>query len=384
MSQQTVSAAPRLTLPPPDSATYFPALTGIRAVAAYLVCLHHFNPFPNEGQTLLLHRLVMEFHIGVPIFFVLSGFLITQRYYGTEQWTRRWWAGYLRNRFARIYPLYFLLTTLTFWMFQNQPGVDGSWRTWLLNVLFLRGFLDELKYSGIAQGWTLTVEECFYLFAPVAFLLIRRRRVRLWAQPLLLLALGIGFVLLLHRIPLGLFANFKFMLLFTFFGRCFEFYAGMQLALWLRAGQLRVAPWPGLYTVLGLALMAATLGGMVAMQGSYDFGQEHPFGVVLNNVVLPGGILLFFAGLLAERTPLQWVLTTPPLQILGRSSYIFYLIHVGVVHDWLAGHITGSSAGLFLLLNALSVGLHYLVEQPLNQLIRSRPRPATSPTLSQA
>ena len=72
------------------STTYLPALTGVRALAAYLVFLHHFNPFQPQGVTQFLHRIVLEFHIGVPIFFVLSGFLITLRYYGTEQWNRRW------------------------------------------------------------------------------------------------------------------------------------------------------------------------------------------------------------------------------------------------------------------------------------------------------
>ena len=357
------------------STTYLPALTGVRALAAYLVFLHHFNPFQAEGSTELLNLIVLEFHIGVPIFFVLSGFLITLRYYGTEQWNRRWWGSYLRNRVARIYPMYFLLTTALFLLRFYEEG-HFAFRTWLFNVLFLRGFFDEMKYSGIAQGWTLTVEECFYLFAPIAFMLLRKR-IKLWIQPFLLLAFGCLLVLTLGPLQHhGLFSDFKFMLLFTFFGRCFEFYAGMQLALWYRQGRLRRFTFPGLLTGLGLLMIAAALGAMVWTKGDYSYGQEHPFGVALNNVALPGGIMTFFAGLLIERTWLQRLLASKPLQLLGKSSYVFYLIHMGFIHDLLTTYWTENSGKLFVILNILAIVLYYIVEQPLNRLLRRSPASA--------
>jgi peptidoglycan/LPS O-acetylase OafA/YrhL len=356
---------------PPAARAYLPALTGVRAVAAYLVCLHHFNPFP-EGPGLggFLRNLVLEFHVGVPVFFVLSGFLICLRYAGTEQWTRRWWGRYLRNRVARIYPMFFLLTTLSFvpaWL-AHEPETG---RLWLLNVSFLRGFFDDHKYTGIPQGWTLTVEECFYLLAPVAFGLLRRWPRLLWLQPLALLALGCGLVLALGPLDYeGLFGNFRFMLLFTFFGRAVEFYAGIQLALWYRRGQLRPLRWPGLYTAAGLLLMAAAVLALVAVRGDYPYGQEAPAGIAINNVALPAGIVLLFAGLLTEATWLRGLLASAPLQLLGRSSYVFYLIHLGTVKSWLHDHVTADPLLQFGLLNVLAIGLYYLVEQPLNRLLR--------------
>ncbi|SHJ03127.1 Acyltransferase family protein [Hymenobacter daecheongensis DSM 21074] len=284
------------------AAAYLPALTGIRAVAAYLVFLHHFNPFHKDGVTRHLHSLLLEFHVGVPIFFVLSGFLITLRYAHSTEWTGRWWRSYLRNRLARIYPMYFLLTCLYFaWQYQIEGTFNAG--IWLANVLFLRGFFESIAYSGIAQGWTLTVEECFYLAAPAAFWLLARRQMRLWVMPFVLLAVGCGLVLVFGPLTLyGLFANFKFMLLFTFFGRCFEFFAGLQLALWYREGRLRRYTVPGLLTSIGILLIAAVIIGMVWTRGVYEYGQEHPFGVALNNVALPGAIVLLFAGLLTEPT----------------------------------------------------------------------------------
>ena len=52
---------------------YFPALTGLRAIAAYMVFFHHFNFFSQFGES-LLSRMVNEFYAGVSVFFVLSGF----------------------------------------------------------------------------------------------------------------------------------------------------------------------------------------------------------------------------------------------------------------------------------------------------------------------
>ena len=59
----------------------FPALTGIRALAAFMVYIHHYNPFSIEFFGKYIHDFFSEFHIGVTIFFVLSGFLICNRYF---------------------------------------------------------------------------------------------------------------------------------------------------------------------------------------------------------------------------------------------------------------------------------------------------------------
>ena len=238
-SVQSTSAGPCPNIAPP----YLPVLTGVRAVAAYLVYLHHFNPFREvPGLEGIFANLVREFHVGVPIFFVLSGFLITLRYVDSGSWTRPAWARYLRNRVARIYPLYFLLTALAFVGIWHQTG-GFSLGSWLLNVTFLRGFFEEYVYSGIAQGWTLTVEECFYLAAPLIFLVLRRRPRALWLLPALLLGAGVGLVGLGQLLPFhSLFGNLRFMLLFTFFGRATEFFVGIQLAPLVPPGAAR--RWP--------------------------------------------------------------------------------------------------------------------------------------------
>lgn len=103
---------------------YLPALTGVRAIAAWMVFIHHFNPLSNATNHRIaadwapefLFRFFNEFHVGVTIFFVLSGFLICFRYYDNFHFTSVWFRKYLKNRVARIYPMYFLLTLLTFFL----------------------------------------------------------------------------------------------------------------------------------------------------------------------------------------------------------------------------------------------------------------------------
>src|SRR6478735_4275673 len=64
------------------SRAMLPALTGVRAIAMYLVFFHHFNP-PESATGSFIRGLIKEGHLGVTMFFVLSGFLIAYRYNGS-------------------------------------------------------------------------------------------------------------------------------------------------------------------------------------------------------------------------------------------------------------------------------------------------------------
>lgn len=96
------------------SKNYFPPLTGIRAIAAYLVYIHHYNPFSVQRFGVPIHLFTNEFHVGVTFFFVLSGFLIAYRYMEMKNFS---WKNFLINRAARIYPIWFILTIVSFIFF---------------------------------------------------------------------------------------------------------------------------------------------------------------------------------------------------------------------------------------------------------------------------
>ncbi|WP_374226272.1 acyltransferase family protein [Flavobacterium oreochromis] len=101
------------------------------------------------------------------IILFLSGFLIANRYFDEKVI----WKSYFINRFARIYPSFFILTTLTFLYTSYKTNVFNA-EIYLSNITFIKGFFNNLKFTGIAQSWSLTVEEFFYLLAP--FFLLRK------------------------------------------------------------------------------------------------------------------------------------------------------------------------------------------------------------------
>ncbi|MBF9143765.1 acyltransferase family protein [Hymenobacter properus] len=359
---------------------YFPALTGLRAVAAALVYVHHYNPFSPARFGWRIHNLAAETHIGVTVFFVLSGFLIGYRYLGRRVALRTYFA----NRVARIYPMYLLLTTLVFALLHYREGLPFSLGEYLLNITFLRGLFEQYVYSGIAQGWSLTVEEMFYLSAPLAFGLLQRSRQWLWALPLALVMLGAGLVVLCRPLQWhGFFGSFDFLFQFTYLGRAIEFFVGVGLAWWLRRTGTAHAP-RGL-TSAGMVGMLFCLGVLSLLHGPTEgsFGVFTPAGMFINNVALPVlGIAPLLWGLVGEATWVRRLLSSRLLALLGRSSYVFYLIHVGAVRHLLYQWI-GSSVLTALSLWLVSILLYKMVEEPLNRWLRCvlQGSPATAPVL---
>ena len=167
--------APRLELPASDGPRNerFPALTGIRAVAAFLVFFHHLPLHLRPG---FLMGLQNSFYSGVSFFFVLSGFLIAWRYYEEVRLSGSWLLQYFGNRFARIYPVYFLLLTIVVLLMKNADPIFLLQNYTLTHNLF---FLFPSHGIAIAPSWSLTVEECFYLLAPFIFILSRKYKLGL-------------------------------------------------------------------------------------------------------------------------------------------------------------------------------------------------------------
>lgn len=350
---------------------YFPALTGIRAIAAYLVFFHHFNPFQKNESTRLLFGLFNEMYIGVTVFFVLSGFLIGYRYFETENFNFK---KYITNRIARIYPMYFLLTILTFSVFYFSDSSHSlfSIKVFLLNITFLKGLFGDFVFTGINQGWSLTVEEMFYFSAPLFFILIHRSRFFLIFLPVFLLSFGFLLTNYFNSCSLsGFFVSNKFMLNYTLFGRCFEFFIGISLSIFYKRNKNKIKS--GYSTYTGLLIIISSLFLLNLLKGDYKYGIMNPFGILINNLFLPFcGISLLFWGLLREQTFVQNILSSNLFVILGKSSYIFYLIHLGVIEYFIQKNITSNIYLIFLLINIISILLFKIIEEPLNNLIRKK------------
>jgi len=376
--------------------TYMPALTGIRAIAAYLVFFHHNNRglFPAS-----VNRLFWELHIGVNIFFVLSGFLIYYRYFSNVELHRQWLGQYFINRVARIYPVYFILTIVTFCfgdiIAKTTPFMYGNYanhfKLFLLNITFLKGFFYYLNFTGIAQSWTLTVEECFYLLAPLLFIIIKKDKKALIWLPVIITIAGLGLVALLGDYrdrTHGLYGNNIFMFLFTFNGTCCEFFIGMALAnIILKSDNTpRKKPY---FTFAGIFIMLLSLAILCSFKQTDAIitGAYHPLGTLTDHLLLPIGISALFYGLIKEKSFVRRFLSTRLMELLGKSSYAFYLIHVGIIsvligpyvekiiNSILADHAVFGEvvriAIMFVILNVIAIIIFKAIEEPLNNSIKS-------------
>lgn len=169
---------------------FFPALTGFRAIAAWMIFIYHFFPFKNINHSYpkWIAQFIWEFHIGVDMFFVLSGFLITYRYFDQHPINFK---KYMVNRMARIYPMYFILTALVFVVSFFQTGWSSQ-KTMeaLLSFTMTKAIFTDYIFVGISQGWTLTIEEIFYISAPLYFVLIRKNKFFLFIIPIVIMIMG--------------------------------------------------------------------------------------------------------------------------------------------------------------------------------------------------
>lgn len=332
--------------------SYFPALTGgLREIATYLVCLHYFNPFTPyklEHGTVkqALFSICVDLHIGVAVFFCLSEFLIAHRYLYEVELQAKWLIKYFRNRFACIYPIYFIITAVIFilyWFYPHSKAI-GPYNSYSLhkelllilglNLTYLRGFSNTVKFSGIAPGWSLTVEETFYLCAPIILWTLTKLKkgaaLALFAR--LFVSLGIVFVYVFKQRPiLREMEAYKFIWDFTFFSRCFEFLVGISLALLLRSSNSGKFFMRSAAMFIGLILIAVCLYMLVLLNDGSEQSAVLYTKILVNNVLLAVAVCFLLWGLVKNNNLVTKMLASNLMQLLGKSSYVFYLIHVSFI-----------------------------------------------------
>ena len=156
-----------------------PALDGLRGIAILMVVLYHVTEsFVSEQQPLLrlagwdVATPLLNGWMGVQLFFVLSGFLITHhllRRFRTDRGPEL--GRYLVKRWLRIAPTYYVILAIVALglvpYYEVEPGRMGA--RVIYHALFLQ---DYLPSSLLAPFWSLGVEEKFYLAAPLVALVV--------------------------------------------------------------------------------------------------------------------------------------------------------------------------------------------------------------------
>jgi peptidoglycan/LPS O-acetylase OafA/YrhL len=169
---------------------YIPTLDGIRAYAVLMVCVFHFFMVNESGlyETnkilgIALFKTAELGQKGVELFFLLSGFLITNILMETKESPKYFTVFYIR-RFLRIFPLYYFVLFISFIILPGLYTPDADAQTiidkqvWLWTYTAnLSGFWGEggwdagSNFPWFVHFWSLCVEEHFYLFWPLLIFL---------------------------------------------------------------------------------------------------------------------------------------------------------------------------------------------------------------------
>jgi peptidoglycan/LPS O-acetylase OafA/YrhL len=317
-------------------------LTSTRFFAAMAVLLGHFS------DLLALPPVVSQLisgGIGVSFFFVLSGFILTYRYWDSfsvsvnAQSFRRYFVA----RIARVYPLYvvalLLMTGLYLAMVAVRPGAIGfppnPVISWLTNLLALQTFAPtrETQQFWNAPAWSISTEFAFYLMLP--FMLAGLSRVAKGMHGLvmlLLLVMGLG--ALAQATTLLLVMGFGWDRVFwldtvasrNIFWRLPEFMAGVVTARLLFGGHLA---WLQAASARNLLLIGSLL--TVLLINMAPWPQDNNSFMVLRQFRLELGYALPFAALVAALaagpTFVSTVLGRPYAINLGEASYALYIFH---------------------------------------------------------
>jgi peptidoglycan/LPS O-acetylase OafA/YrhL len=315
-----ISAAPE-----PDRWTpmgFRPDIQGLRAVAVGLVLLSHAGFPHSEGG-----------YVGVDVFFVLSGFLITsllvKEVFDTGKISI---AGFYARRARRILPAasaVTIATALGAWLFFPVTRLDAVLQDALAVIAYVvnyRFVAEQTEYlnadqmpSPFQQFWSLAVEEQFYVVWPLLLLVLLlctgRRPRRLVAAAIIASVLIFAATLVLSVLVTAQSQPTAYYAAHT---RAWELAGGALLALTLPA--LKKTPRP-LAWVLGLGGLAAIL------LSGFMFTDETAFPGYAALAPVLGTMAVIAAGSGPGRNPVSALLGTAPFQFFGRISYSLYLWH---------------------------------------------------------
>ncbi|MDF2193466.1 acyltransferase [Paraflavitalea sp. CAU 1676] len=296
--------------------THIKQLDAIRAIAVLLVLVWHGFPVTH----LINH--IPNGPIGVNMFFVLSGYLITRILMEDRLKAERTnlprlmvFKNFFFRRALRIFPIYYL-TVFALWLangFANsniEPNI-GYFLTYTSNFYFFRiqGWDGLLSHT-----WSLSIEEQFYLVWPWIMLFLNRKLL----LPLIIGSIVIGIVSQYAVTP-----PYGELLPHT----CLHAFGTGALLSWIMV--FRPAALPGAYKVLGIfGAAAVVILVLEIMIGNWQFAP-----VRLLTAAITGWLI---ACVLLKRDqlawPLSWVLNNKPLIFLGKISYGIYLYHPIIPH----------------------------------------------------
>ncbi len=346
----------------PGDRKFRPDVEGLRAVAILLVVLFHAG----------VPRITGGF-VGVDVFFVLSGFVITGlllREHAASGKTRL--LAFYGRRSRRILPAATLVIMLTIlasyrwlgYLIGNDTARVGRTASlFYANFHFISTGTDYLSSqappSALQNYWSLSVEEQFYLLYPTLFILAALSWKRVGIRPkltiLLVFSVMASFAWSIHQTSANSVAAF-----FSPFTRAWELALGALVAV----ASLQLAKLP---RTLAAVMTWAGLGGILVAAFTYSSATPYPGAAVALPVISTA--LIVAGGMARPMAGAEVLLRVPPFQWMGKLSYSLYLWHwpILIIAAQHVGHSLSVEDNLLLVFVALglSVGSYFLVENPI-------------------
>jgi len=324
-----------------------PALDGLRGIAILLVLFHHLTIYrPTEGVDQWIAVFPLLGWVGVDLFFVLSGFLITGLLIDARG-GERFFSSFYARRTLRIFPLYYLVLFLALVVLPNFPAVHrvlvGPYPLPPLMPYWLYLTNFSIADRGLVHGlldvaWSLAIEEQFYLLWPLVIWLCPPRLVG-WLCAVIIAAEPLARWYGLSRgvDPLAVYVLPWF--------RLDGLATGALVAWVVRQGHLpSLSRWAPLTAVAGIAGFAA----VVVASGDAWWWQPLIQKMGYSLIALIGAAALVRA--VNQPADSLWprLLSVGWLRAFGKYSYCLYLTHLAVMRatreyvfdpnriDWLA------------------------------------------------
>ncbi len=276
----------------PSKRKFDPALSGLRGLAAFGVVIFHATKFIGYP----INTLTSTFYLGVPVFLMMSMYLLLNRLDANRDLKR-----YFKRRIIRIWPIYYgclvvfdILFHIPFWDFIRY-------------LFFLEYYVNPFGFFPVSIFWTLQLEEAAYLFIPLVHRFPRKRLLGLG-----LIIGGFAYLLAIAGTPIS---NNPMV------------YLQIYLPVPLIAYGFGILVYVGKIPTMARNLSIVGISGFALVNLLITRSIVLPqLGGYLTSVLLYAISLVGFAGILANPPKFMRLFT-----VLGEESYALYAIHYALV-----------------------------------------------------
>jgi len=340
-------------------------LTSLRIAAALWVLVYHFRD--HLGLDVDRLGFVAKGYLGVDLFFILSGFILSHVYLGRVEEKRFNYGSFLWARLSRVYPVHLvtLAATIVIWLGAMKIGarfdpVAFDPRVLPQHLLMIHAWGSTPSVQWNFPSWSISAEWFAYLIFPIAAACVLALRRIAWLA--VALSLGLFFVMFWSVESSGLPLSEVTRLGFIRIVPAFLFGASLcQLG--------RATTLPRIVSLIGAGL--ATL--WIAVGASLHWSDA---------AIWPAFGLLIFSLAEASKTNARGLIGATALVYLGEISYSVYMTHLPVdiayfhALDRIAPNLAGAAAwaawiGVFAVTLIASIVTYHLVERPARNWMRA-------------